>query len=162
MEYNSPFDSFELQVSAAARDYLRVAAKWAMFLSIIGFIFVGLAVLGGLMFMAMGSAFESAEEMPGMSGGMNPFAMFGGFTIGLIYFIIAIIYFFPVFYLYKFASKMKAALNANNNDELTSSFESLKSHYKFLGIFTLIFIILYILIIIFAIVGGVAAASGAM
>ncbi|MCR5863585.1 hypothetical protein LRS05_16360 [Flavobacterium sp. J372] len=56
MEYNSPFDSFELQVSAAARDYLKTAAKWAMFLAIIGFIGIAFMVLAGLFVFAAGGA----------------------------------------------------------------------------------------------------------
>lgn len=141
MEYNSPFDSFELQVSAAARDYLRTAAKWAMFLAIIGFIGIAFMVLVGLFVFAAGSAFSESGAF-GASSFMTP-AVLGG-----IYFILALLYFFPVLYLFKFASNTKKALNSNNSDSLTDAFENLKSHYKFLGIVMIIVIASYIIGII--------------
>ena len=88
-----------------------------------------------------------------------------GFTsgiLGFIYVIIALIYFFPISYLFKFAKKMKNALKSSDNTELTSAFSNLKSHYKFIGIFTIIILSLYVLIFIIGIAGGLAAAAGSI
>ena len=38
MEENSVFEKFELQFDQTAKDFLRETAKWAYFLSIIGFV----------------------------------------------------------------------------------------------------------------------------
>ncbi|MGV3459472.1 MAG: DUF5362 family protein [Flavobacterium sp.] len=142
MEYNSPFESFELQVSAAASDFLRTAAKWAMFLAILGFIGIALMVLFGLIALAAGSAVDSAayEGMEGMEG-VGAAARFSPMIGGVIYLVAAILYIFPVIYLYKFASNAKEAVNSNNSEKLTASLENLKSHYKFVGIATIITIV---------------------
>lgn len=158
MEEKSQFDSFELQLTAQAQDYLRIAAKWCTFLSIVGFIALGFMLLGALAMFAMGSAIDAASQM---GGGMNPMAgMFSGTVLGLIYLIAVILCFFPTMYLYKFASKTKQALSNSNTQELTESIENLKSYFKFMGILTIIGIAFYIFIFIFAIAVGISAAAG--
>ena len=149
MEHNSSFDSFELQFTPVAQGFLRETAKWARFLSIVGFIFIGLYVLLALMMFAMGGAMDAASEnMDGM-GGMGMMGAVGGAAMGVIYLICALIYFFPILYLYRFASNTLSALDSNNTDQLTNGLENLKSHYKFMGILmciALIFIALGMLL----------------
>ena len=43
---------------------------------------------------------------------------------------------------------MKKALATKNDEVLANSFEMLKSHYKFIGVFTIITISLYVLMIV--------------
>lgn len=148
----SSFESFELQLNSAGKEFLRETAKWANFLAIIGYIFLGLLVLGALMFFAMGSMMSSLS-------GMGAFGALGGGFVGVIYIIMALIYYFPITYLYRFASRTKRALSENNTESLTEALENLKSHYKFIGIVTLIFLSLYALIIVFGVIGAIAAAA---
>lgn len=149
MEQNSSFDSFELQLTEQARGFLRETAKWAKFLSILGFIAVAFMVLGALAAFAVG----------GGGANIGPLAAMGPIFGGILFLLLAAFYFFPVMYLYKFSSNIKNAFNNNNTQELTKGFEYLKSHYKFVGIFTVIIIAFYILAIIIGIIAGVGAAS---
>ena len=153
MEQNSAFDSFELQLTDQAKGFLREAGKWAMFLSILGFIGLGFMLLGGLGIFAASSTLDS---MP--SNGMNgmPFSMS---IIGVLYIVMAVLYFFPRMYLYKFASKIKQAIIGNNTMHLTESFKNLRSHYKFIGILTIVIIASYIIgmIVMVSVVAGSAA-----
>jgi hypothetical protein len=154
MEHNSQFDSFEMQFTQQAQSFYGETAKWATFLSIIGFLGSVLMILGALFMFAMGSTIGA-----GMAN--NPLAgMFSGGLLGGFYLVFAIINFFLAYYMYKFASKAKAALASNNTMALTESFESLKSYFKFTGITVIVVIALYILVIIGAIIVGVSAASG--
>ena len=147
MELKSDFEKFELGLSEEIKGYLSETAKWAYFLSIVGFVGLGLMVLFGLFFgTIMGAAMENLYDV-GYSAGL-----------GMVYVVLALIYFFPILYLYKFSKKMKTALSSNNNEALAASFLNLKSHYKFVGIFTIIILSLYLLIFIFGIIGGFAAA----
>lgn len=154
-EQSSQFDNFELHVNAAAQGFLRETAKWATFLSIIGFIGLGFMLLFSVFFMAMGESISRAQAMGG-----SPSPISGAF-MGVIYLVFAVLYFFPLLYLNRFASKMKNALDSNRTDALTEAFENLKSHYKFVGILTIVGIALFILAFIFAIVAGIGAAAGA-
>jgi hypothetical protein len=146
----SSFDSFELQLTSLAKEFLAETAKWAKFLSIVGFVIIGFIVLGGFFMFAAGSAFES------MGAGFG--AGFGAIA-GIFYLLIALLYFFPVLYLYKFANNAKSALRDNNSENLTVAFENLKSHYKFVGILTLIMVCIYGLIFLITIMAGIGAAA---
>ncbi|WP_337967317.1 DUF5362 family protein [uncultured Flavobacterium sp.] len=149
MEETSVFEKFELQLNETAKDFLKETAKWANFLSILGFVGIGLmlifAVFAGSIFSAMGNT------MPGMGGMGGSF----GIIMAVVYVVIAVIYFFPVYYLNKFAVNAKRAFRDNDSEALTNSFGYLKSHYKFIGILTIAILVLYGLIIVFAILGAV-------
>lgn len=152
MENNSAFDSFELQLTDSAKQFLRETAKWGRFLSIVGYVVIGLMVLGAFAMFALGGAMESLAG--GMGGGMMAL---GGTALGIIYLLIALLYFFPVMYLYKFSTKTLAAFNTNNTEQLTDAFENLKSHYKFVGILTAIVLGIYALFFILGLFAALAA-----
>ncbi|MEL1252697.1 hypothetical protein AAEO57_02825 [Flavobacterium sp. DGU38] len=151
MEETSVFEKFELHLDESAKDFLKETAKWAYFLSILGYIGIGLIVIialfAGAIFSTLGST------VPGMGAMGTSF----GVMMGVFYFVIAAIYFFPVYYLNKFAVNAKRAFRENDSEALTNSFEYLKSHYKFIGIFTLSIMILYGLILVFAVLGALFA-----
>lgn len=161
MEHNSAFDSFELQFTPVAQSFIREAAKWAKFLSIIGFIFIALYILVALMMIAGGAAMGANEELNTASGGMGMMGAIGGTALGIIYLIVAVIAIFPTLYLSRFAGKAKLALDNNNTEYLTTSLENLKSYFKFLGIFTIVMLVLMIIGFVVGIIAGVSAA-GAM
>jgi hypothetical protein len=58
-----------------------------------------------------------------------------------------------VYYLFQFSSKMKKALATKNDETLASAFKMLKSHYKFIGVFTIITLSLYALLFIVSLMG---------
>ena len=146
MENEKQTENFENQLTTAAVGFLQESAKWSKFMAIIGFIGIGLMVLVSL-FMAIGFGAMGASTMPELPFSMSVFS--------IIYVLFAAIYFFPVYYLYQFASKAKAAFATDNNEQLNASFEYLKSHYKFFGIFTLVSTIIYALILVLGIIGGI-------
>jgi len=152
METSYPLDdnftTGGVAITQEIKSYLYETAKWGKFLSIVSFILISLMILviiGMLVFggVAM-SALGGTDAMAGM--GLGFMAVFYGFFIA--------IYLIPTLYLYRFSSKMKIALDANDQESLSSSFMNMKSMFKFWGIFTIIFIGFYALIFLFAIIGG--------
>ena len=98
-----------------------------------------------------------------MGGGMSysPFTMMPGLMAG-IYIVIAIFYFFPIYYLFKYAQNTKMALQSSDSDLLANGLGYLKSHHKFMGITAIVIISLYILIIIGVIIFAAKMASSGM
>ncbi|PLX04724.1 MAG: hypothetical protein C0595_01920 [Marinilabiliales bacterium] len=141
-------ESEELIISNQTKTYWIEISNWTMFFSILGFVFVGLMMLFGLFFGSILSLLPDTGNLP------NGF----GF-VGIIYVILAVVYLIPVYFLYQFSSKMKDSLRNNNTLLLTESFKNLKSHFKFVGIMSIIGIVLYA--VIFVITIGFAAAFGA-
>jgi hypothetical protein len=136
-----------LIISTSATNYLTETAKWAKFLSIIGFIFTGLTLILGLFAESIISSM-SYGQIPNTSNGME--FMFSG-----IYLLLGILYFFPSWYLLKFSQKMKLALSIQNNDELNTAFSNHKSFYKFLGITYIVIIGIYVLLALIALVASI-------
>jgi hypothetical protein len=151
MEENSIFEKFELHLNETAKDFLKETAKWAYFLSILGYVGIGIMVLFGLfasvIFSSMGNA------MAGMGGLGGSFKV----MMSAFYLVMAALYFFPVYYLNKFSTNAKRAFKDNDSEVLTASLGYLKSHYKFIGIMMVSIFVLYALIFVFAIVGALFA-----
>ena len=151
MEDVTIVENFDLKLNETAKGFLKETAKWAYFLSILGYIGIGflviIAVFAGSIFATIGNKGDN----------ISPFGAFGGVFITVLYLVIAALYVFPIYYLNKFAANMKNALAENNTELLTTSLEYLKSHYKFIGIMMLVMFALYALVFLFLIIGGMAA-----
>lgn len=135
----------DLSLTTGAKMFLKESAGWTKFISIVGFVFLGLLVIFALF---AGSILGAAMEASGM-------AMMGGAFLTVLYLAMAVLYFFPIYYLFQFSSKMKAALQTQSSELLEQAFSNLKSHYKFMGILLIIVLGLYAIALIF---GGLAAA----
>ena len=135
----------QLTLTSASKNFLIETAKWAKFLATLGFVLIGLLLVLAIF---TSTIFEYAIKIqPGLPKGL-------GLTIMITYLLLALIYFFPVYYLLKFSNQMKKALSTKNDETLAKAFEMLKSHYKFIGVFTIITISLYVLLAIVAMMGA--------
>ncbi|MBA2250134.1 MAG: hypothetical protein H0W12_08065 [Chitinophagaceae bacterium] len=134
----------DLQVTPATENYLVAAAKWGKFLAIVGFIFCGLMVVMSFLIGSVLSNYSSYATY-----NINPI------YLTVLYIVLAIILFFPCFFLYKFSVKMQQAIKSKNQENLDMAFSNLKSLFKFYGIVTIITLSLYLLIFIVAIVSTI-------
>lgn len=153
MENNevSQFESLGATLTNESISFLKEAGKWAYFLGILGFVFVGFMVIGAF---SMGTVMSSLGSLGG-----NAYSGVSGGMITVLYLIFAAIYFFPVYYLYNFGKKVKEAFLNNDTVVLTESFKNLKSHYKFVGILSAIILGFYLLVLLIALLGGLGAAA---
>jgi len=141
----SPLDMIDstndLSISKGAISHLLEIGRWSKFLSIIGFIGLGIMIFIGFF---AGSIFGILNDINGQPNNLP----FPGFVLGLVYIVMALIYLPPLLYLFNFSTKIKMALNTRNNSVLEYAFENLKSHYKYIGIFTIVVFSLYALVLI--------------
>ena len=101
----------------------------------------------GLMALMSIGMFASSSTM----GSLMPFPMAG---VGIFYLIFIVLYCVPIYYLFQFSNKAKAALISRSSQTLTEAMKYIKSHYKFVGIMTIVMLAIYPIIIIGAIVLG--------
>ncbi|MDB5232351.1 MAG: hypothetical protein JWN76_3156 [Chitinophagaceae bacterium] len=139
-------EQLSLQVDSAGASYLYETAKWARFIAIIGFIMTGLLVMFGLF---AGSILSLAGS--GTTGKVP------AVLISVLYILFALLYFFPLLYLYRFGTRMKEALLNNNQEVLDDSFKNIKSCFRFVGILTIVILAIYALCILLVIIFGAAA-----
>ena len=142
---NTPVN--ELIINAGARSNLQTSGQWAMFISIVGVVFVGLLVVFGFSFGSIMKAIGGEAAVPG----------FPSFLFGIIYLVIGVIYFFPLLYLYRFSSFTKKGVSNMDQVSMDLAFSNLKSHLTFIGVMMAIVMGLYVMGgVIFALVAIVA------
>jgi Family of unknown function (DUF5362) len=149
MEGNENLLSSELQIDSASQSYLAETAKWGKFLAILGFVMTAIIVIISLFASVIFSSL-----LRGMPTGGGDLAAMGTTFITVLYLVIAAINFFMALYLYKFSTKMKAALYANDQEALNTSFLNLRSMFRLIGVLTAIYIGFIVLALIFGILGA--------
>ena len=82
----------QLTINTKSKSFLKEIAKWAFFLSIIGFIGIALMVLLGVFSSVLFGAIPQTEQIP------FDFSL----MLTIMYLVLAVLYFFPVYYLLKF------------------------------------------------------------
>ncbi|MFN8363245.1 MAG: DUF5362 family protein [Cloacibacterium normanense] len=149
MENNLHVENGEnLIIDWRSKEFLKETAKWTKFLAILGFVGIGLMVLGSLVMLFAPSSLMSNGDFP-----------FGGkIFMMLLYLAFAVLYYFPISYLYQFSENTKKAIENNDNNAIRDAFEFLKSHYKFMGILTIILLAFYAIIIFIGLIGAGTAA----
>lgn len=149
MEDNLHVENGEnLIIDWRSKEFLKETAKCTKFLAILGFVGIGLMVLGSLVMLFAPSSLMSNGDFP-----------FGGkIFMMLLYLAFAVLYYFPISYLYQFSENTKKAIENNDNNAIRDAFEFLKSHYKFMGILTIILLSFYAIIIFIGLIGAGAAA----
>ena len=135
----------QLTLTSAAKSFLKETVKWCKFLSILGFIGLGLLLLSSFFISTIYANMPQAESMP--------FNL--GTAMTIFYILMIAIYIFPIYYLYQFSVKLKKALISKDDEVLAIAFGMLKSHYKFVGVFTIIMLSIYILAGVVVLLGAI-------
>ncbi|MCU7548948.1 DUF5362 family protein [Chitinophagaceae bacterium LB-8] len=143
---------FSLSIDPVTKAHLADTARWAKFLAICGFILLAFMLVMGI-FMLIGMSSEMSSSISQEYGSSNIFGTFGMGAFAFIYIISALIIFFPLLYLLRFANRMSASLNGNDQHALNYSFQNLKAYFRYLGIITIILLAFYAIGIIFAVIG---------
>ncbi|OQP64575.1 hypothetical protein [Niastella populi] len=146
---NTESNLFELQIDHEVSSHLRETAKWAKFLSIVGFVALGFILL--IVIFAGSMASYSAYSSPLSAA----FGYRGIFQVVLLLAMV-VLYFMPCLFMFKFSNKMLQALGNNDQETLIASFRQLKLCYKYIGILTLVLISLYALIFVIGLVFAVS------
>lgn len=137
------FAEENLRVTDQVKDNLRITAKWARFLAIVGFVNIGLMLIGGIWMLGMTGSIPT-EDVPYASGFEAMFRY-----MAYLYIILCIIVFFPNLYLYKFGTSTLKSLESAEQLDFDEGIENLKKLFRFIGILVAIFIGLYMLILLF-------------
>jgi hypothetical protein len=155
MDQTNETSLFDLQIDAGTSLYLKETAKWAKFLSILGFIMCGLIVLAGIFFGTLMTSFSKLSGAPASQ--VDVFAGAGGVMAAILYIGFAALYFLPCLYLFNFANKMLKALRETDQQNLMDSFKNLRAAFRFVGILTIIVLSIYALVIVVALIVAAAA-----
>jgi hypothetical protein len=149
----------QIAIGEAGKAHLAKAAKWAKFIAVIQFIYIGI-VLAGLIIMMLGAAVAGASfpEMTGMSGMYGnpglPRVFWIVYAVVMIPFLLLI--FFFTLYLYRFATNTLQAVREGNDEVMTGAFANLGKFFCIQGIVIIVALAFVALAIVAAIVAVIA------
>jgi len=136
----APLENRKIEIEQETLNHLNTTRKWAMFLAIIGFIVLVLIVVIGLIAGTFLTAFNSGEKGLGIPESL----MFVPILL------LAVIYFFPGLFLYRFSKHASHAIQTLDKLELNKAVKNLKAYFAYIGILIIIIFSLYIVILIVA------------
>lgn len=127
---------FDATFSDTSKAYLLETTRWTKFLSICGFIFIGLLLL------IMVGMLASSSMLAAMGPG---FAAAGVFGVAFLFLIMIALYWYPVQMMYQFSTSIKLGLTTHNEALLNKGFRCQKNMYKYMGILTIVMFAFYLL-----------------
>ena len=129
----STSETDKIDIDQNALKSLNTLRKWTMFHAILGFIFLGLFVITG----AIAGTFLTAFSIGKTGLGLNELSVFA------IVFILAVAYFFPLLFLFRFSKYSGHVVLSHNKKDLNKAFKNLKAYFVFLGVILIICLVLY-------------------
>ena len=145
MEQNQNTTLFGLTLDPAAKSHLNDAARWAKLWAIVGFVMCAMILAFAIYAGTSHSVVSANNRYEGFDNDMPVDRDAVRVGVGIFYTIVAVVSFFPYFFLFQFASKVKSALASDDHQTLTSSFQSLKKTFRYLSILTIILLVLILL-----------------
>jgi len=129
--------------------YLRGTSPWLRFIGIVGFICLGLMLVGVITLIAgVGSLGDSL----GMGGSFSS-------VIFVIYLPVLVIMFFLVFFIYRFGRRIQTYLHTGDSADLEDAFKNNKSYWTLAGVLCIIWLSIIALALVVSIIAAVAAAT---
>ena len=140
---------FSMSIDTVAKEHLSETAKWARFLAIVGFVALVLITGLGIYASIVLNRFETmyGNESRGIGSAL-------GLGAAITYLVVFLIYIFPIVFMFRFAGKMRQALDSHDQEALNISFQNLKVCFRYLGIVTIIGIVFVALILFLGIAGS--------
>jgi len=136
---NTELSKKEMVFTIDIKKNLLETAQWSKFIAIISYIGMVMMLFFGLLFLIgnslLGSYFKTIPV----------------FVMGLIYIIMAIVYFFPTTYLYRFSKKIKQGVLADDEVVLSDGFKNMKKLSRFTGILIIAMLSIYALVLLLAV-----------
>jgi hypothetical protein len=130
----------KIELEEEALKDLDKTRKWSMFLAILGFIFAGIMLIGGLIASLFLSVFKTEHALFGVTELLV--------IVGILVFIL--IYFFPMLYLFRFSKHTSNAVRTLDKQEMQNAIKYLRKYYVYIGILTIIVLAIYFIAIIAA------------
>lgn len=129
-----------IEIDQQSLKYLNSTRKWTMFFAVLGFIFIGLILIAGIVAGAFLTIFNS-----GMAGTGIP-----QWLLAVIFLVVAVIYFFPVLFLFRFSSNMRDAVHSLSQEKIKKAFRNLKAYVTYIGVLLIIGLCFYVTALVIA------------
>jgi len=128
-----------LKITTEGKYFLISTSKWANFIAIIGFVMLGIMVVISISTFVLTPVMGEFQDFQAI-----PFPLY---FFGMIYLVYAIIGFFPYYFLYTFAKKVRKGLESGNQSTFDAGLKNLRRLALFVGVLMIIALSLMLLIV---------------
>lgn len=130
----------KMEIGPEILEILNSTRKWTTFLSVLGFIFLGLLIVAGLAASLFLTTFKTREANLGIpeSVAIITFIVFGA------------IYFFPVFFLFRFSRNTRDGIQKLDHFKLIKGFNNLRLYFTYIGIMVIVVLTIYVVALLAA------------
>lgn len=135
---DNTLENRKIEIEHETLNNLNNIRKWAMFLAITGFIFLGLFIIIGIFAVIFFLTFNSGHSIIGISESY----------FFIIFLFLAAVYYLPVLFLFRFSKHTARAVHTLDKEELHKAFTNLKSYFVYLGVLIIIVLSVYIFVLI--------------
>jgi hypothetical protein len=129
-------------LSGSSLNYLKSAAPWMKFISILGFVMCGILIIAAIAMLLGGNALS---KMGGEGLGISMF---------FVYIAIALLLFFPNLYLFNYAKAIQNYVISNNYSQIVEAFRMQLKYWKYLGVLMIIYLSLTVVALIGFMIGS--------
>jgi hypothetical protein len=136
----APLENRKIEIDVETLSHLNTTRKWAMFVAIIGFIFLGLVIVMGAIAGTFLTTFSSGEKGLGIPESL----MFIPFLL------IALICLFPILFLFRFSKHALHAIQTLDKLSFNKAIKNLKYYFAYIGIIIIVIFSFYIIVLIVA------------
>ncbi|HOO98591.1 MAG TPA: hypothetical protein PLV06_11815 [Bacteroidales bacterium] len=119
---------------------LNTVRKWTMFFSILGFIAIGLMFIIGLVAGVFLLVFDTGPAILGMPE----------WIVIIIIFALTALFFFPLFFLNRFAQHTGNAVKKYKTAEIRHAFRNLRNYCIYMGVLVILLLVSYFIVFIAA------------
>jgi amino acid transporter len=133
-----PLEERKIEIGQDTLKNLNTTRKWTLFLSILGFIAIGVLLVLGLFTGVFLSVFNTVDPDP----------RFPEWLTLIIIVLLALVFYFPVVNLFRFSKNTSEAVKTFNKQKLDKAFKNLKAYYVYTGILIIVALIIYLIVII--------------
>jgi heme/copper-type cytochrome/quinol oxidase subunit 2 len=130
----------KIEIGSEILNNLNSTRKWTTFLSVLGFIFLGLLIVAGLTTSLFLTTFKTQEA----NLGIPESAMI------IIFVVVGAIYFFPVFFLFRFSRKTRDAIQNLDSKKLLKGLNNLRLYFTYIGVMVIVVLSIYVVALIAA------------
>jgi uncharacterized BrkB/YihY/UPF0761 family membrane protein len=133
-------ESRKIELDQETLKHLNTTRKWAMFIAITSFIFLGLIIIIGVIAGTFLTAFSSGEKNLGIPESLMVIPVL----------LIAVVYFFPILFLFRFSKHSSHAIHNFDKEEFNKAMKNLKYYFAYFGILIIAVLFIYIVALIVA------------
>jgi len=136
----TPSEERKLEIDHDTLKNLNTIRIWTTFLSVLGFILIGLFIIAGIATGMFLTTFSTTKETLGIPESM----------VIILSFVAGAISLFPVLFLFRFSKNIRDAVQNNDQQKFDRGIRNLKKYFTFIGILVIIALAAYALGLIYS------------